>query len=225
LRCGPPKTGRTPKQTLQIDTKYEGVKMRKILFLFPLFIFLLFCSPAWGITGLGIGIKGGLIQNYKNDNLNSIPTQNKDWLKEMPTVGVHLKIGTLRIIHLEASVEYAWKKKEIVLDNQTKANFSIHDLSLNGTAKYIFSFPVLKPYLGLGVGIHRLAYGLSYGAYSVYVPEDQSRMGIHGVGGIALSLPVFPLELLAEARYTSIQTKDKSTHYTSLLAGFTYNLP
>jgi hypothetical protein len=199
--------------------------MKRCFFLLCFFTYLFSSSTSWGITGLGIGIKGGLIQNYKNDNLDLIPTQNKDWLKEMPTVGVHLKIGTLRIIHLEASVEYAWKKKHIVLDNQTKADFSINDLSLNGTAKYIFSFPVLKPYLGLGAGIHRLVYGLSYGAYSGYVPDDQNKLGIHGVGGVILSLPVFPLELLAEARYTSIQTKDKSTHYTSLLAGFTYNLP
>ena len=199
--------------------------MKRCFFLLCFFTYLFFSSTSWGITGLGIGIKGGLIQNYKNDNLDLIPTQNKDWLKEMPTVGLHLKIGTLRIIHLEASVEYAWKKKQIVLDNQTKADFSINDLSLNGTAKYIFSFPVLKPYLGLGAGIHRLVYGLSYGAYSGYVPDDQNTIGIHGVGGVVLSIPVFPLEFLAEARYTSIQTKNKSTRYTTILAGLTYNLP
>ena len=199
--------------------------MKKIFSLFPFCMFLLFTSPAWGITGLGLGIKGGIIQNYKNDNLDLIPTQNKDWLKEMPTVGVHIKIGTLRIIHLEASVEYAWKKKKIVLDKEIKAEFSINDLSLNGTAKYILSFPVLKPYLGAGVGIHRLAYGISNDTYSIYIPEDQNRMGVHGVAGILLSLPAFPLEFLAEARYTSIRTKDKSTRYTTILAGLTFNLP
>jgi hypothetical protein len=199
--------------------------MRKILFLFPFFISLLFCSPTWGITGLGIGIKGGVIQNYKNDNLDSIPTLGQDWLKEMPMVGVHLKIGTLRIVHLEASVEYAWKEKEIVLENLTRTDFSISDLSLNGTAKYMFSFPVLKPYLGAGVGIHRLVYGISNEAYSVYVPEDQNRIGFHGVGGFVLSFPAFPLELLAEARYTSVRTENKSTRYTTFLAGLTFNLP
>jgi hypothetical protein len=204
--------------------------MRKILFLFPFFVFLLFCCPTWGITGLGIGIKGGVIQNYKNDNLNSILSQDQDWLKEMPLVGVHLKIGTLRIIHLEASVEYAWKKKEIVLEdpiskNLVRADFSINDLSLNGTAKYMFSFPVLKPYLGVGVGIHRLAYGISNDDCSVVLPDDKSRMGFHGVGGFVLSLPAFPLELLAEVRYTSIQTENEPTRYTTILAGVTFNLP
>jgi len=204
--------------------------MRKILFLFPFFIFLLFCSPTWGITGLGIGIKGGVIQNYKNENLNLIPTKNQDWLEKMPLVGVHLKIGTLRIIHLEASVEYAWKEKEIVLEdpiskNLVRADFSINDLSLNGTAKYMFSFPVLKPYVGAGVGIHRLVYGISNETYSVYVPEDQNRIGFHGVGGFVLSFPASPLELLAEVRYTSIQTENEPTRYTTFLAGLTFNLP
>lgn len=204
--------------------------MRKILFLFPFFVFLLFCCPTWGITGLGIGIKGGMIQNYKNDNLNSILSQDQDWLKEMPVVGVHLKIGTLRIIHLEASVEYAWKEKEIVLkdpitEDIIKADFSIHDLSLNGTAKYMFSIPVLKPYLGGGVGIHRLVYRISYEDHSIPLPEDQNRIGFHGVGGFVLSFPAFPLELLAEVRYTSIQTENEPTRYTTILAGVTFNLP
>ncbi len=204
--------------------------MKKVFFILWLFALLFFCSEAWSITGLGIGIKGGMIQNYKNDNLDSIPTLGQDWLEKMPLVGVHLKIGTLRIIHLEASVEYAWKEKEIVLEdpiskNLVRADFSINDLSLNGTAKYMFSFPVLKPYLGVGVGIHRLVYGISNETYSVYVPEDQNRMGFHGVGGFVLSFPAFPLELLAEARYTSVRTENEPTRYTTFLAGLTFNLP
>jgi len=196
--------------------------MKKLWFAF---IFLWFSSSAWGITGLGIGIRGGMIQNYSYDKLDLIPAQNKDWLKEMPMVGVHLKIGTLRIIQLEGSLEYAWKKKQIVLDQNIKADFSINDLSFNATAKYMFSFPVLKPYLGAGVGIHRLAYGISNHTYSVYIPEDQSQMGWHGVGGLVLSPPVFPLEFFVEARYTHIPTKEKVTHFTTILAGVTYNLP
>ena len=199
--------------------------MKKGCLLLWIFSLLLFGSEAWGITGLGIGIKGGVIQNYKNDNLNRIPTQNQDWLKEMPLVGVHLKIGTLRIIHLEASIEYAWKEKEIVLENLIRTEFSVKDLSLNGTAKYMLSFPVLKPYLGAGVGIHRLVYGISNDDYSVYVPEDQNRIGFHGVGGFLLSFPASPLELLAEVRYTSIQTQNEPTRYTTFLAGLTFNLP
>ncbi len=199
--------------------------MRKILLLFSFFIFFLFCSSVWGITGLGIGTRGGMIQNYTYHKLDSLLTQNKDWLKEMPMVGVHLKIGTLRIIQLEGSLEYAWKKKQIVVDQDVKTDFSINDLSFNATAKYMFSFPVIKPYLGAGVGIHRLAYGISNHNLTVPIPQDQSQMGWHGVGGLLLSPPAVPLEFFVEARYTNIPTKDKATHYTTLLAGVTYNLP
>ena len=204
--------------------------MKRVSLILGLLVLLFFCPQAWSITGLGIGIRGGMIQNYKNDNLDSIPTLDQDWLKKMPMVGVHIKIGTLRIIHLEASVEYAWKEKKIdlkvpITEDIIKANFSIKDLSLNGTAKYMFSFPVLKPYLGAGVGIHRLVYELSSDDYSIPLPEDQSRLGFHGVGGFLLSFPASPLELLAEVRYTSIQTKNEPTRYTTILAGITFNLP
>ena len=82
--------------------------MKKTLTL-CVFLFVLFGNQAWGLTGLGFGVRGGMIRDYKNDNLNLIPTQDQDWLKEMPVVGVHLKIGTLRVVHFEASLEYAWR--------------------------------------------------------------------------------------------------------------------
>jgi hypothetical protein len=194
----------------------------------PFILGFLICSflpiQTFAITGLGIGIRGGLIQNYKNSNLDSLPTQ-KDFLKNMSLVGVHLKIGTLRIIHLEASVEYAWKKKEIILEDKIKADFTINDFSLNVTAKYIFSFPVIKPYAGAGAGLHRLVFKVSKGSYSMYLPENQNRLGFHGVGGLLLKFPAIPFELFGEGRYTIIQTKDKATKYTTILAGLTFNLP
>jgi len=199
---------------------------------FPLWIFLLlfFCNQAWGLTGLGFGVRGGMTRNYKNDNLNLIPTQDQDWLKEMPVIGAHLKIGTLPVIDLEASVEYAWKSKEITVTNPVggtlgQAEFSLSDLSLNATAKYMFSVPVVKPYLGAGMGVHRLVYGISNEDYSIFIPEDQNRMGFHVVGGLLLSLPASPVEFFAEARYTSIQTKDEATRYTTILGGLTFKLP
>jgi opacity protein-like surface antigen len=204
--------------------------VKKGFLVLSIFFLLFLCQEAWSITGLGIGIRGGIIQNYKNDNLDSIPTLGQDWLKEMPLVGVHLKIGTLRVIRLEASIEYAWKKKEIALkdlsgNDLVRADFSIHDLSLNGTAKYVLSVPVLKPYVGAGLGVHRLVYGISNEVYSMYVPEDQNKIGFHGVGGFTISFPASPVELLAEARYTSIRTENEPTRYTTFLAGLTFKLP
>jgi opacity protein-like surface antigen len=189
------------------------------------FLFLFFGNQAWGLTGLGFGVRGGMIRDYKNDNLDLIPTQDEDWLKEMPVVGVHLKIGTLRVVHFEASLEYAWKETEIVLENLARTEFSVNDLSLNATAKYVFAVPVLKPYVGAGLGIHRLAYGITNEEYSIFIPEDQNKMGFHAVGGLLLSFPASPIEFFAEARYTSIQTAGEPTRYTAILGGLTFNLP
>jgi hypothetical protein len=198
--------------------------MKKLLFMLGFLICSFFPIQTFAITGLGIGIRGGLIQNYKNSNLDSLPTP-KDFLKNMSLVGVHLEIGTLRIIHLEASMEYAWKKKEILLEDKIKADFTINDFSLNATAKYIFSFPIIKPYAGAGAGLHRLVYKVSKGNYSVYLPENQNRLGFHGVAGLLLKFPAVPFELFGEGRYTIIQTKEKATIYTTILAGLTFNLP
>lgn len=198
--------------------------MKKLPFILGFFVCSLIPIQAFAITGLGIGIRGGLIQNYKNPNLNSLTTQ-KDFLKSMPLAGVHLKIGTLRIIHLEASLEYGWKKKEIVVNDKVKANLSVKDLSLNATAKYIFSVPVVKPYAGAGAGIHRLVYEISKDEFSVLLPDDQNRLGFHGVGGLLLKFPLFPFELFAEGRYTIIRTEGRTTKYTTILAGLTYDLP
>jgi hypothetical protein len=198
--------------------------MKKLLFMLGFLICSFFPIQTFAITGLGIGIRGGLIQNYKNSNLDSLPTP-KDFLKNMSLVGVHLEIGTLRIIHLEASMEYAWKKKEILLEDKIKADFTINDFSLNATAKYIFSFPIIKPYAGAGAGLHRLVYKVSKGNYSVYLPENQNRLGFHGVAGLLLKFPAVPFELFGEGRYTIIQTKNKATKYTTILAGLTFNLP
>ncbi len=178
----------------------------------------------FAITGLGIGVRGGLIQNYKNPGLNSF-TGQEDFLKEMPLAGIHLKIGTLPIIDLEASLEYAWKEKEIVLEDRLKADLTVSDLSLNATAKYVFSVPVVKPYVGVGAGFHRMVYKISIENYEGYFPDNESRSGFHGVGGLALKFPVFPFELFGEGRYTIVQTKDKTTKYTTILIGLTYEPP
>ncbi len=179
---------------------------------------------AFAITGLGIGVRGGVIQNYKNPSVNTL-TGQEDFLKEMPLAGIHLKVGTLPIIDLEASLEYAWKEKEMVLANRLKADLTISDFSLNATAKYLLSVPAVRPYAGVGVGIHRMVYKISIEHYEGYFPDNENRLGFHVVGGLLLKFPVLPFELFGEGRYTIIQTKNKTTKYTTILAGLTYNLP
>ena len=211
--------------------------MKKVAVIVSALLVIFFCHQAFAITGLGLGIRGGLVSNYDN------PVTKKmfpDWsLKEMPLLGAHLKIGMLPVIDLEISAEYSWKKKKnIVYEFKPEGyldcirqvvDFTIRDLSLNATGKYHLSFPKIRPYIGVGAGIHRILYEISVDTMRVILPENENKLGFHGVAGLSLKLPVLPFELFAEGRYTFINTKQKKfdtkqTHYTILMAGVTFNL-
>lgn len=206
--------------------------MKKVAVILSALLALIFCHQAFAVTGLGLGARVGLIQNYDNPVTKKMFPEFS--LKQMPMLGVHLKIGTLPVIDLEVSAEYSWRKKKDILYkyNQVipfKADLTIRDLSLNATGKYHFSFPAIKPYIGAGLGIHRILYEISVDTISVILPENENKIGFHAVAGLSLKLPVFPFEFFAEGRYTFINTKQpkfdtKQTHYTTLMAGITFNL-
>ena len=142
-------------------------------------------------------------------------------------VGGHVVLGFLPVIELEGSAEVAWKKKSFDIAGTT-GDLTLRDFSLNVTAKYKFNMmPVIKPYIGAGLGWHWLVYSFSLSSgSSIDVPVDENRLGYHGVAGVALKLPALPLEFFAEGRYTHIMTKQekfdtKATHYTTILGGVT----
>ncbi|MCJ7498523.1 MAG: porin family protein [candidate division Zixibacteria bacterium] len=198
--------------------------MKKIVIL--LGVLMLCASPVYAISGVGFGIRGGFVQNYDNPGLDesSLPVD----LKEMPMLGAHVVFGFIPVIDLEGSAEMAWKKKEFLLGD-TKADFTVRDLSLNVTAKYkIDLMPVIKPYIGAGLGWHWLTYSSSLDEGPTFVlPVDENRLGYHGVGGVSLKFPAVPFELFAEYRYTHIMTEQeefgtKGSHYTTLLGGITF---
>ncbi len=196
--------------------------MRKIIPLILGLVLLALTSSSQALTGLGFGIRGGLVQNYDNPALDV----NGVDLSRMQMIGGHLKIGTLRIIDLELAVEYAWKEKKNALAPVVPGvDLTLSDLSLNGTGKYKFNVPVLNPYLGLGIGWHKLIYKWSGALGSGAVPDDESTWSWQPVGGVALKFPAFPFEVFLEGRYTSIQTKGKNTNFTTILGGLTFNLP
>ncbi|HVP37110.1 MAG TPA: outer membrane beta-barrel protein [Terriglobales bacterium] len=196
--------------------------MKKILVMLGLLVIL--ASPAYAIKGVGIGIRGGLVSDYKNPGLDN-STFNLD-LKQMPMFGGHVVLGFIPIIELEGSAEMAWKKKSFDIEGNT-GDLTLRDFSLNATVKYKFPFPVIKPYIGAGLGWHWLTYSVSLSSgSSINMPVDENRLGYHGLVGLALKLPALPLEFFAEGRYTHIMTKQekfdtKASHYTTLLGGVT----
>ena len=197
-------------------------------------VLLIICfSTSHALTGLGIGAKGGIIQNYDNPGLDAFPSSLS--LDRMPVLGVHLKIGTMPLVDFEISAEYAWKKKDVLMFIDTdslKGDFTVSDFSLNATGKYHFlSIPVFKPYVGAGAGFHRLIYKLDIEGLGeqIIIPENESRLGLHAVAGVSLKSAVLPFDVFAEWKYTHIKTRQEewdtsSTNYSTIMAGITFNL-
>lgn len=204
--------------------------MKRLIGLTSVLIFLLF-SSSHALTGLGIGVRVGTIQNYDNPGLDAFSSFLS--LDKMPVLGVHLKIGTLPLVDFELSAEYAWKKKNILVPMgiyNLKGDFTVSDFSLNATGKYHLSVPVFKPYVGAGAGFHRLIYKLDIEGMvePIILPENESRLGLHAVAGVALKAALLPFEVFIEGRYTHIKTRQdrldtSSTNYSSIMAGATLN--
>ncbi|MDH4222670.1 MAG: porin family protein [candidate division Zixibacteria bacterium] len=197
--------------------------MKKVLVLLGLLV--LCASPVYAITGVGIGLRGGFVQNYDNPGIDESPIGLD--LKEMPMLGFHATLGFIPLIELEGSAEMAWKKKEFTYET-VKAEFTVRDLSFNVTAKYKFNLvPAVKPYIGAGLGWHWLGYSVSGDGMAITTPLDENRLGYHGVGGIALRIPALPFELFGEYRYTHIMTKQEEldtegTNFSTILGGITF---
>src|SRR3989304_9220637 len=127
--------------------------MKKVLILLGVLVVL--SSPVYAITGVGIGVRGGFVSNYTNPGLDNSTFSLA--LKQMPMVGGHVVIGFLPVIDLEGSAEMAWKKKSFTYGSSS-GDLTLRDFSLNVTAKYKFNMPVIKPYIGAGLGWHWLGF-------------------------------------------------------------------
>lgn len=194
---------------------------------------LIFIAPVAnaGLTGIGIGIHGGIVSGYDNPVLeDSLVEQfaayliDIDFPDKMTNIGMHVDIGTLRIIEFDGSLDYSWNKHDLA----PGVELTFSDISLSGTVKKSFPMAVLKPYAGLGIGIHALAYKLEVSGIPGIIftdPENESKIGYHIKAGIALNLPVFPLTPFGEWKYNIVQTSEKSTKYSSINIGITLDLP
>jgi hypothetical protein len=188
-------------------------------------ILLLGSGAAQALTGLGFGLRVGTL-SLEDPNTN-------EKVDGMTLVGGHVKIGTLPIIDLEASAEYAQKKYDFSIPevDVTGAEVTFRLVSLNGSAKYNISPPMspIKPYVGAGLGMHFVSSSIDIPGVPYEIPLDtdysESKTGAHALGGLLASFPLFPLEFFAEGRYGVIFTEDGSTKATSIYAGLNFKLP
>lgn len=202
----------------------------KKFFLF-LAVFFLLVSQSYALTGLGLGVRAGVVSNYDNPKLGNL-------IKDMDMLGAHMKIGALPIIDLEVSGEYCWKTEEGVFtltnfyplgenpsggDTLVAAKFKIEDYSVNATAKCVLPTGTVRPYIGVGGGVHFLRYKRI--EYEITATRTETKPSYHFCAGVLLNVPVIPLDIFAEGRYSSIQTEKKATMFFTWMLGATLNLP
>lgn len=195
--------------------------MKRLSLILAMALVISWVSSSSAITGLGFGVRGGMVRGYDDPGLktNSVDFSNLQML------GAHLKIGTLRIVDLELAAEYSWNdKSNFTVDTIPGVDLTVADIGVYGSAKFGYKFSVLKPYIGGGVGFHRLVYKWT-GISSGVLPDDTNKFGWHALGGVSLKPPIFPLEFFVEGRYTSIQTPGRATNFKTWMAGVTFNLP
>jgi opacity protein-like surface antigen len=178
-----------------------------------------------GMSGLGLGVHGGIVSGYDNPVLAEGISDSLgiDVSEKMTDLGAHVKIGTFRIIEFDLNLDYAWKKQD--LGSGFDLRFS--DFSITGSVRKSIAMTSIKPYIGVGAGLHWMAYSLESGdqVLGVVLPENESKIGYHFKAGVDLDIPLLPLTPYGEWKYNVIQTTGKSTKYSSLMVGVTLDLP
>ena len=177
-----------------------------------------FCfTNSFAVKGIGFGVRGGYVSGYDNPNL--VGTTGK--IDKLQMLGGHIQLGFVPVVDAEVSGEYAWKTEN---DIYPGVNLTYGDFSVNGSVTYPFPLPVVRPYVGVGLGFHRLVYSWD-GTYGTGVlADDQTTLSFHGLAGISLGIPAAPVTFFLEGRYTSLQTDPEKTNYASILGGVTFGL-
>ncbi len=190
---------------------------------------------AFGLTGIGLGVHAGRLSNFDYEPLaDSLERAAAlfGWEKstlddDMTTIGVHLDVGTFQVIEITGNVDYTWKKTELSPD----VDFRLSVFSYGAGVRKKFLQSIIKPFIGAGVGIHRLASSFE-SSYSpadritviAMIPENQSKIGYYVAAGLSLEIPMLPLKPYGEYRYNMINTRDESTKFGTLIIGVTLGM-
>ncbi len=179
-----------------------------------------------GLSGLGLGVHGGVVSGYDNPALQESFVGDFpafDLTASMYDIGAHLNIGTFRVIEFDANLDYAWKKQEVA----SGVDLTLSDFSITLAVRKSLALGPIRPYAGIGGGLHVIAYSLDIGGQTVGVvlPDNESKTGYLLKLGTELNIPLFPLTPYGEWRYNVIQTSGESTKYSSIMFGITLDLP
>ena len=201
--------------------------MRFVLFSVVCMVILM-SSQALALTGIGLGVRAGVVANYDNPDLSFDKAKNMD-IDKLSMFGGHFRIASLPVFTYEVIAEYNWHSKDYSVLGVT-VTADVKDFTLGANIKYMIDIPVINPYIGGGIASHQMTYefepslGSVIGAGPVVIPDDGPRFGVHGLAGVMLDIPTSPLELFIEGRMGKISGDDESTTYSAVYGGITLKL-
>ena len=192
--------------------------------LFVVVALLAISTSAYALSGLGLGVKAGVLTSYKNPNLKLATYKMND----LKFYGAFVKFGAQGIT-LEAGVETFWNKKKLDLLG-SKVEVKARDILLTATAKFYFKFPIINPFVGAGIGAHKFSYSYSgdlggYSGVEIKIPDDKTYFGYHLVVGAKTAIAVLPFDLFVEGKIGRANSSGDPTDFTILSGGVIINLP
>ncbi|MFH2055613.1 MAG: hypothetical protein ABIJ61_06630 [bacterium] len=181
-------------------------------------------SAAEAASGLGIGLKGGVVTDFDDPNLK-LSDFEFDNLKYF---GGFLKWGSPNF-DLELGAEYYWDKSQLSIVGETH-DAEVKDFFVGLTGKYYFPFPLIKPFFGAGVAVHDFTYKYSgplgeFDEVELVIPDDEAYFGYHLVVGAKLAAAVLPFDLFIEGKMGRVSTDPEATEFTLVSFGLVFKLP
>jgi hypothetical protein len=198
-------------------------RLARLLLLATLALFAISTS-AFALTGLGLGVKAGVLTNYKNPNLKLSTYKMKD----LKFYGGFVKFGAQGMT-AEIGIETFWKKQNIDLLS-SKVEVKARDIFLSFTGKFYFKFPVINPFIGAGIGAHKFSYTYTgdlsgYSNVQVNIPDDKTYFGYHLVVGAKTAIAAMPFDLFVEGKIGRVSATGDPVDFTILCGGVIFNLP
>ncbi len=183
-------------------------------------------APAAAISGIEIGVKGGIIDNYSQSNL-AVADYNID---RMNLIGGQIYFSRLPMVDLIVGADYSWRNETYTIAGQG-FEFTIRDFAVTASLVYPINLPFASPYIGGGIGSHALSYeylrpvSLSLADNGIEIPETSTFFGYHGIVGAKINLPALPLGFFIEGRLNKVNAPGKDISFNSWAGGIYLALP
>lgn len=203
--------------------------MARSTLILTLFLILVMSPASFGLSGIGIGARAGVVGNYDNPDLVFEQAKDID-VNNLAMFGGHIRISSLPVFTYELAAEYSWRQEDYTVLGKG-ISLKVRDFMVSANVKYLIEIPVLTPYFGGGIATHQMTYefdpplGSIVGDVGLVIPSGGPKFGIHGLAGVAFGLPTSPIELFVEGRIGKITGDEESTNYSAVYGGVTLKFP